>query len=133
METTQTSIGVAVVEDKGFAIDTTFVLFFLAVDFGEGLRTLGLDSVFSLLTLSMLLVLPYFLPFDGDRPDFKRWFIGRGLIAVYATVLGMMFGQALGVALPETFRFFPMTMVILTAIASCYIQFCAMIRLRLAR
>jgi hypothetical protein len=119
--------------DKRFAVDTTFVLFFLAVDFGQSLQNSGLDAVFSLITVGMLLVLPYFLPFEGERPDFTGWILGRGVIAAFATGLGIMFGKSLGVVLPDTFRFLPMTLVIVTAAASCYLQFCAMIRLRLAR
>lgn len=120
-------------QDKRFAVDTTFVLFFLAVDFGQALQYTGLDAVLSFVTLGMLLVLPYFLPFEGERPDFTGWILGRGLIAVFATVLGIMYGKSVGTLLPETFRFLPMTLVILTALASCYLQFCAMIKFRLAR
>jgi hypothetical protein len=120
-------------QDKRFAVDTTFVLFFLAVDFGQALQHTGIDAVLSLVTLGMLLVLPYFLPFEGERPDFTGWILGRGLIAVFATILGIMYGRSVGILLPETFRFLPMTLVILTALASCYLQFCAMIKFRLAR
>jgi hypothetical protein len=77
--------------------------------------------------------LPYFLPFEGERPDFTGWILGRGLIAVFATILGIMYGRSVGILLPETFRFLPMTLVILTALASCYLQFCAIIKFRLAR
>jgi hypothetical protein len=119
--------------DSGFAIDTTFVLFFFAVDFGQSAQAAGLDAILSLVTLGMLLVLPYFLPFEGERPDFTGWIIGRSLIAVFAVGLGVMFGRSVGTVLPDTFRFLPMTLLIITAAASCYLQFCAMIRLRLAR
>ena len=119
--------------DRHFAVDTTFVLFFLAVDFGQSLPSLGLDTAFSALTLGMLAVVPYFLPSDCERPDFTGWVLGRTVIAVFATILGLMYGQSLGVLLPETFSYLPMTLVIVTAVASCYLQFCAMIRFRLAR
>ena len=119
--------------DRGFAVDTTFVLFFLAVDLGQSTALLSLDSALSLLTLGMVLVLPYFLPSDAVKPDFTNWVLGRSLIAVFAVVLGMMFKQSLGVLLPETLRFLPMTLLILTAMVSCYLQFCAIIRFRLAR
>ena len=119
--------------DRSFALDTTFVLFFLAVDFGQGFQRMGFDTVLSLLTLGMLLVLPYFLPSDMEKPDFTPWVLGRAAIAAYATVLGIMFGQSLGVLLPQTFGYLPMTLVIVTAIASCCLQLCAMIKFRLAR
>ena len=119
--------------DRGFAVDTTFVLFFLAVDFGQSSELLSLGSALSLLTLGMVLLLPYFLPTDAEKPDFMGWVLGRSLIAVFAVVLGMMFQQSLGVLLPETLRFLPMTLLVLTGMVSCYLQFCAMIRFRLAR
>ena len=78
-------------------------------------------------------VLPYFLPGDTEKPDFAPWVLGRAAIAAYATVLGIMFGQSLGVVLPETFGYLPMTLVIVTAAASCCLQLCAMIKFRLAR
>ena len=53
----------------------------------------------------------------------------KEIAAKYAPI----FHQALGVVFPELFRFFPMTLLILTAMFSCYLQFYAMIRFRLAR
>jgi hypothetical protein len=41
----------------------------------------------------------------------------------FAVLLGVMFKQTVGVVLPETFRFLPMTLLIATAMISCYIQF----------
>ena len=119
--------------DRGFAIDTTFVLFFLAVVFGQSPALFSLDSVPSLFTLGVVLVLPYFLPTDLERPEFTTGLLGRSLLMVFAVVLGTMFQQSLGVLLPEALGFLPMTLLILTAMVSCYLQFCAMIRFRLAR
>lgn len=119
--------------DRRFAVDTTFVLFFLAVDFGQSAMSGGLDVVLSLLTLGTVLVVPYFLPTDAEKPDFVSWLLGRSLIAVFAVLLGTMFQQSLGVLLPESLGFLPMTLLILTGVVSCYLQFCAMIRFRLAR
>lgn len=123
----------AAATDRGFAVDTTFVLFFLAVDLGQSAELLSPNAVVSLVTLAMVLVLPYFLPTDAEKPDFTNWVLGRSLIAVFAVVLGMMFQQSLGLLLPETLGFLPFTLLILTAMVSCYLQFCAMIRFRLAR
>lgn len=118
--------------DKGFAIDTTFVLFFLAVEFGQTIGSFALDSVFMAITLLMLIVLPYFLSSD-EKPKFGGWLFGRGVIAGFAVMLGLMFKQSLGAALPETFRFLPMTLLIVTAMLSCYIQFYSFLKLRLAK
>lgn len=119
--------------DRRFAVDTTFVLFFLAIDFGQSAVTFGLDSILSAMTLGMLLVLPYFLPSNSEKPDFTGWLMGRILIAIFAVALGLMFRQAVGVVLPAEFRFLPMTLLIATAMVSCYLQFYAIIRFRLAR
>jgi hypothetical protein len=117
--------------DKGFAIDTTFVLFFLAVEFGQIVTNFSFDTLFFALTLLMLLVLPYFLPSE-DKPSFANWVLGRTLIAAFAVSIGVMFKQSLSV-LPETFRFLPMTLLIVTAMLSCYIQFYGLLKLRLAK
>jgi len=119
--------------DKRFSIDTTFVLFFLAIDFGQSALSAGLDTIFSGVTLGMVLVLPYLFPSDSEKPDFTGWLLGRSLITVFAVALGLMYRQALGVVIPDVFRFLPMTLLIVTAMVSCYLQFYAIIRFRLAR
>lgn len=119
-------------ENRGFAIETTFVLFFLAVEFGQSFSGLTLDGVFLAVTLLMVIVLPYFLPSD-EKPNFESWLLGRGLITIFAVLLGLMFKQSIGVVLPETFRFLPMTLLIVTAMLSCYIQFYGFLKLRLAK
>jgi hypothetical protein len=117
--------------DKSFAIDTTFVLFFLSIEFGQIINNFAIDTVFFALTLLMLLVLPYFLPSD-EKPGFANWFLGRLLIASFAVSLGVMFKQSLSV-LPEMLRFLPMTLLIVTAMLSCYIQFYGLLKIRLAK
>ena len=126
------SVQVEATNEKSFAIDTTFVLFFLAVELGRSFSFHALDSVLTAITLLALLVLPYFLPSD-EKPGFANWLLGRTLIAVFAVSLGVMFRQTLGVVLPETFRFLPMTLLIGTAMISCYIQFYGFLKFRLAK
>ena len=121
------------VADGGFALDTTFVLFFLAVDLGQRMDFAGSSGILSLSTLAMLAVIPYFLPHNGDRPEFFNWVMGRVLIAVFAVALGLGFRQSLGVLLPDVFKFVPMTMLIVAGMLSCYIQFYGMMKIRLAR
>ncbi len=118
--------------EQGFAIDTSFVLFFLAVEFGRTVFSLSLDNVFLFVTLLTVAVLPYIL-LPNEKPNFGSWLLGRSLIAGLAILLGVMFKQSLGVALPETFRFLPMTLLIVTAMLSCYIQFYGFLKLRLAK
>lgn len=118
--------------EKGVAVDTSFVLFFLAIEFGRAAFSLSFDNVFMFVTLLTVAVLPYFLASD-ERTTFGSWILGRSLIAGFAFLLGVAFKQSLGVVLPETFRFLPMTLLIVTAMLCCYIQFYSFFKLRMAR
>lgn len=120
------------VEEKNLSVDTSFVLFFLAVEFGRTFFSLSLDNIFMFFALLTIAVLPYFLLSD-EKPNFAKWLLGRSLIAGFAILLGAMFKQSLGVVLPETFRFLPMTLLIVTAMLCCYIQFYSFFNLRLAK
>lgn len=120
------------VSEDNFTIDTTFVLFFLAIEFGQTLTSFRLDTIFLAITLGSVAVLPYFLPMN-NKPKFGSWLVGRGLIAGLAILLGVAFKQSLGVILPETFRFLPMTLLIVTAMMSCYFQFYGFFKLRFVK
>ena len=119
--------------NRRFAVDTTFLLFFLGIDFGQSSMEFALESLLSIVMLGMVLVVPYFLPTLDEKPEFSDWLMGRSVITIFAIGLGVIFRQSLGVLLPETFRFLPFTLVILTAMLSCSLQFYGMIRFRLAR
>ena len=125
-------VGTETTGERNYGLDTSFVLFFLAVEFGRTFFTVSLDNIFLLLTLLMVAVLPYFI-LSNEKPKFGNWLLGRSLIIGLAILLGAMFKQSLGVVLPETFRFLPMTMLIVTAMLSCYIQFYGFFKLRLAK
>jgi Na+-translocating ferredoxin:NAD+ oxidoreductase RnfA subunit len=122
-----------IADNKGFAVETTFVLFFLAVEFGQSADGFAFDSMFLSLTLVMFAVLPYLLYSKNEKPNFSKWIFGRSLIAAFAILLGAMFKQSLGVVLPETFRFLPLTLLVATAMICCYIQFYGFIKLRPAK
>jgi hypothetical protein len=124
--------GVAASSESGFAVETTFILFFLALEFGQSFRGFGLESSIFGLTLLSFVVLPYFLP-SGEKPAFGNWFLGRLLITAFAILLGVIFKQSLGAVLPEMFRFLPMTLLIVAAMVGCYIQFYGFFKLRLAK
>lgn len=115
-----------------FAVDTTFVLFFLAFDCGQRF-TFGIDGLLSGSTLIAFLVLPYFLPFSGEKPAFEPWVLGRSAIACLAIVLGVMFGQSIGMFLPEMFRFLPLTLLIVAGFVSFYVQLYSLFKLRPAK
>ena len=120
------------ISENNFTVDTTFVLFFLAIEFGQTLTSFGLDTMFLAITLASIAVLPFFLPMN-DEPKIGSWLVGRGLITGFAILLGLAFKQSLGVILPEEFRFLPMTLLIVTAMASCYFQFYGFLKLRFVK
>lgn len=115
-----------------FVMDTTFVLFFLAMDIGASVSSFGLDSLLSAITLAMFVVLPYFLPFSGEKPDFTGWLIGRAFIAIVAILAGLAVQSAAGTVLPEAVRHVPMTLLIVSAILCAVIRIYAMLKVRLA-
>jgi len=117
----------------GFAVDTTFVIFFLGLELGRSLQNFTFDAFLLLLTMLMVTVLPYYLPSSNGRPAIAKWLTGRSLIAILAVSIGALLQPAYGTLLPESFRFLPLTLLILTAMCSCFIQFYALMRLRLAK
>ena len=119
-------------ESGFFALDTAFVLFFLAVDTGQRL-IFGAEDVLSAVTLGMFLVLPFFLPHDGEKPAFGRWVLGRAAVACAALVIGMFFARSLGTVLPEITRFLPLTLLIVTGVVSFCVQFNKLLGVRLAK
>jgi len=111
-------------------IDTTFVLFFLALEYGRAVQMLSIDGILMGITILMVLVLPYFLPSNQLRPAFSAWVAGRVLITLFGISLGFAFDQSLGVVLPESLRYMPMTFLILASMVSCYVQFYGLLKLR---
>jgi pheromone shutdown protein TraB len=118
---------------RGFAVDTALVLFFLALEYGRAVQALSMDGLLMGITMLMVLVLPYFLPSNAERPTFANWLLARGAVALTGMVLGVAFRQSLGVVLPESLRFMPMTFLILASMVSCYIQFYSLMKLRMAK
>jgi hypothetical protein len=118
---------------RGFAIDTTFVLFFLGLEFGTTLQQLTFDAFLLFITMLMVAILPYYLPSNSERPGLAKWLAGRGLIAVFAIALGAILSPAYGTIFPESFKFMPLTLLIIAAMSSCFIQFYGLMRLRLAK
>jgi hypothetical protein len=115
-----------------FTLDTTFVLFFLAMDLGQASFTFSLATLLQLVTLVVFLVVPYFLPFTGDQQGFSRWLVGRIVVGAVGVTFGLMLGQAIGTVLPDAFRFVPMTLLIVAAIICCNVQIYGILKHRLA-
>lgn len=118
---------------RQFTLDTTFVLFFLAMDLGLVSLSMSVATVLQLATLAVFLVVPYFLPFTGAQQSFSKWIIGRIVVAAVGITFGLMLGQAIGTVLPDAFRFVPMTLLIVAAIICCNVQIYGILKHRLAR
>lgn len=116
-----------------FVMDTTFVLFFLAMDIGVTAGTFGFELILSILTLSMFAAAPYLLPFAGEKPEFRGWLIGRIFIATVAVLAGFAIQNAAGIVLPGNVRYVPMTLLIVAGIFCAYTQIYATMKVRLAR
>lgn len=115
------------------AADTTFVLFFLGLEIGRTIQNLTFDAFLLFVTMLMVLVLPFYLLSSDDRPDMAKWLSGRGFIAALGISIGAVLSRAYGSLLPEAFRFLPLTLLIMAAMTSCYVQFYALMRLRPAK
>lgn len=119
-------------EPKGFELDTTFVLFFLAMEFGRICSTASLDLVLMAVAMVGTAVLPYAVPGE-EKPDLGVWIAGRAWIAAFGVLIGLLFDQTLGVVLPEMLRFAPMALLIVSAVLSVQVQFYRFLRYRPAR
>lgn len=114
-------------------MDTTFVLFFLAMDIGASFSGVGFEMFLSGTTAAMFIAAPYLLPFAGEKPEFRGWLLGRVFIAVIGVIGGLAVQASAGNVLPEAVKYLPMTLLIVAGILCAYSQFYAMIRIRLAR
>ena len=116
-----------------FGIDTAAVLFFLALEYGRAVRIFSPDGMLMAVTMAMVLVLPYFLPSGLNAPSFLAWLGVRTVVAVVGLVFGAVFSYSLGLVLPSSLRFMPMTFLVLASMVSCYVQFYGLMKLRLAK
>ena len=115
------------------SIDTTFVLFFLALEYGRAVQVFSIDGLLMGITIMMVLVLPYFLIAEAERAEFGIWLAGRSAVALLGVVSGYAFKLAVGVFLPEGLSFVPMMLLIVAAMVSAYVQFYGLMKLRLAK
>ncbi len=113
-----------------FLTDTAFVVFFLGLEYGRAIRVLSVDGILLAITMTMVIVLPYFLPTRNEKAAFSLWVLGRSGIAAIGIVFGVVFSQSVGVLVPESLRYLPLTLLILASMISCYIQFYGLLKLR---
>jgi hypothetical protein len=114
-------------------LDTTFVLFFLAMEFGRTLDLFSFDAALMLTTLAMVAVLPFYVIADEYRPAISGWIAGRAVISLLGLGLGVAFSQTIGIVIPESLRFFPMTLLIFASMVSCLSQFYGLLKIRPAK
>ena len=115
------------------AVDTTFVLFFLAVEFGRSITGFDVGTALMMTTLLSFIVLPYFLPATGEKPEFSIWLVRRSAIALFAAGVGVLFSRSVGTTFPDAFAYLPMTLLIVTAMTSTILQFYGFLALNTAR
>jgi hypothetical protein len=113
--------------------DTTFVLFFLAVEYGRNLQLLNIDGAVLGATMLMVMVLPYFLPTVPARSGLGIWLAGRTVITIFGMVFGAVLRYSSGSVLPEAVGYLPLMLLILAAGISCYVQFYGLLKLRPAK
>jgi hypothetical protein len=116
-----------------FGIDTSFIFFFLALDFGAAAVGYGLDALVSGICLFALMTLPYFLGEPDDRMPFASWIRGRLAIGAAGILLGGGFGMAAGTILPDAARLIPTGLLIAVIAFSFYVQFFRFLKLRLVK
>ncbi len=113
------------------SVDTAVVLVLFAMECGRSLWSfVPGEAALSALTLSMLLVLPYFLPSAAGRAGLGSWIAWRSGTAAVGFVAGALLAAASG---PVPFQFMPMTLLIIAAMISCYLQFYGLMKLRLVK
>lgn len=119
-------------EGKTLTLDTTFVLFFLAMEMGRTLTGISVDLLLMGIALVGVAVLPYLLQ-NVEKAEFGVWIAGRAWIAAFAIAIGVLFNQSIGAVLPEMLRFAPMCLLIVSAMLSCQIHFYRFLRFRPTR
>ena len=117
--------------DGSAFVETTFVLFFLSLDFGQNQSFLTLEGAFMCVVIAAIAVLPFFLPSAGNR-SFGGWLVGRGIIVSFGILLGLGVAQLSGGLLPEVVRFVPITMAFTAAVIACVMMFNSVLKLDFA-
>ena len=115
------------------SVDTSIVLFFLAMELAASAGGNGLDKGLSLLGIAAFVVLPYFLPGRHETMQLTHWLVGRTAIALVGTFAGIGFAYAVAPAAAPAYASLPMTLLIFAAFVSCLMQLYVMMKASLAR
>jgi len=116
---------------NGLFVETTFVLFFLSLDFGQNMYVMTADGIFLGLTVVAVAVLPFYLP-SAKNLQLADWLKGRGAIVLLGVLSGMLFNGIVGTVLPEAFRFAPLALALFAGVAACISMFGSALRLNYA-
>ncbi|QQS42088.1 MAG: hypothetical protein IPM63_03855 [Acidobacteriota bacterium] len=126
-----THLETTVSAESAFEFDTSFVLFFLAMEIGhKGLFTF--EGILMAPALAAVLIGPYLLVRGGDT-SFGHWAAGRGVISGLGLALGAAFAMAVGTLLPESFEVLPFTLLIMACMATAFLSFGALLGFKLER
>ncbi|HUF03041.1 MAG TPA: hypothetical protein VMM38_02590 [Aridibacter sp.] len=111
--------------------DTSFVLFFLAMEIGQS-GLLSFEGLLMAPALAAVLIGPYLLNKSGDI-SFKHWAAGRVAITGLGLALGSAFAIAVGTLLPKSFEILPFTLLIMACMATAFLSFGSLLGFRLER
>ncbi len=117
---------------SGLFVETTFVLFFLSLDFGQNLFHAGFDTLFLGTTIAFIAVFPYFLP-SAANIGAVSWIAGRSAIVLLGMFLGIGLFQTVGTVLPAGILFLPLALAIISGVISCYLMFSNFFRVSYAK
>jgi len=112
-------------------LETTFVLFFLSVDFGQNLGSFGLDTALLGITVVAVAFLPFYLP-SADTTNGTTWVTGRSAITLFGVVCGIGFGQLVGGLVPEVLRLTPLVLATVAGVVACMVMLSGVLRLNYA-
>ena len=118
---------------NGVGTDTALVLFFLTIEYARAVHLTSVDAMLMGTTISMITVLPYFLPSNISGLSFSPWLAARVVVALAGCLLGYGLRQTTGSVVPAYVSSLPMTFLVLAGMTSCYLQFYGLIKLRLAK
>ena len=117
---------------RPFTLDTTFVLFFLAMEMGQSAFGLDVETLMSAATLAAFVILPYLLPYTREGRSFALWMAGRIAVGSTGLLCGWVIGNSAGALMPEAIRYVPLTLLIVAAIICCNFQIYGILKNRLA-
>lgn len=76
--------------------------------------------------------MPYLLSFESEKPEFWGWLTGRLSIALIAAISGFALSASAGLFLPETVKYLPFTLLIISGIFCAFTQLRVIMKVRLA-